>query len=302
MSDVGPKPMAKLRSMTGFGRASEKTQSIEVSCQIRTLNHRGLDLKFRLPQGLVAMESKLMQIAQAQLSRGRADIHFEVSSDEHENQKIKFETKKAKDLLKQLLDFQKKNKIIQQGLTMGDLLQVKELLSFKVSSETKGLTQVAKNVLVSALKDAINTREEEGGRLQAFMKESLTVCEVLIKKISIQLHLSSSEYYENLRRRMSELMGSVVLDDARMLQELAHIVQRADVTEELQRLLVHVAHFRNLCLQGGPIGRKLDFLCQEMFREANTASSKILEPLVTLMVVELKSEIERIREQVQNIE
>lgn len=293
----------ELRSMTGFGRAVRESNDLRAVCEIRSLNHRGLDLKFRLPQFLYSAENQYQKLIHAAFVRGRVDVFIEVARPIGENKQVKFNVSAAHEMVKQLKAFQSKHDEIEGDISVGHLLGVKELFSFEgVGLVEEDARLLATQVLEMAISDAVRAREEEGHRLQKIIADTLVVCEELVKVISHQLVSCAPKYYEDLTKRIAQITGAKEWDDARMAQEIAHIVQRADVAEEIHRLGAHIAHFRDLSEAGGAVGRKLDFLCQEMFREANTASSKITDPATTFLVVDLKSEIERIREQVQNLE
>jgi uncharacterized protein (TIGR00255 family) len=290
-------------SMTGFGRAQADLKTAQVICEIRCVNHRGLDVKFRLPRSLFAHEGDFLREVSKSFSRGRIDVVIELVEEHGGNRRLSWDAEMAKDLVGQVARFQEQKPEIKGELTISDLFLVRELFSTLESpAPTKDLHVAAHKVLKEAISDALQARAHEGRHLRAIIEASLKISERLVVEISKKLASSAHKHVKQLRKRVAELLTNAELDEARMAQEIAYVAERSDVAEEISRLGAHIHHFQELCGRGGASGRKLDFLCQEMLREANTASSKITDVATTYLVVDLKSEIERIREQVQNIE
>lgn len=281
--------------MTGFGRAEHKSKSCMISCEIRSLNHKGLDIKVRLPRECASFEVDVIEIVRKFLSRGRVELFINVEMEVAGS--LLFDDKSADQLVKSLLKFARKHQL--KDVSVGDLLQIRELISHEgkqVIDQRDLLT-----VVEAALQDLQKTRRHEGRHLLGVLQRGVQACEKWASDIQVLTKNAPQNMLGQLKVRVAQLLEKNA-DEQRFVQELAIIADKVDVTEELNRLESHFQHFAVLCNAQEPQGRKLDFLCQEMFREANTIGSKCTNAKVAHAVVELKAELERVREQVQNIE
>jgi uncharacterized protein (TIGR00255 family) len=279
-----------MRSMTGFGRAVVDV----VACEVRTLNHKGLDIKVRVPHGSVhsswgAFEAKAIATVKSACERGRVDVIFEVaqspSSSSVNVDDVRAFIESARALAKSL------------GVT-GDVT-ASDVMRALAARKSEAAPSVDERALAAALATALTActaaRDAEGAVLERHVRERLDAIGVLKDKVRARTEAAPARLAEKLRARVDA--SGVVVDPARLVQEVALLAERVDVTEELERLGAHVSLGRALTS-----GRKLDFLCQELLREANTIGSKCQDADAAHLVVELKAEIERLREQVQNVE
>lgn len=291
-----------LLSMTGFGRGQCEGQNVQMLCEIRCVNHRGLDVKFRLPRILYAYEAEFQKALQQHFQRGRLDVSMDIHL-QSLGRELEFDADLAEALVEALVKFQHQHPSISPQLSLGDILGFRDLFTLgereSASVDVYGLASQALHV---AVQDALSARATEGQSLTLSLTNLLAAFAKTLQKLAAKTKSAPKKHLQELTSRLRLLVSSEDFDSARLVQEAALIADKSDVHEEIERLEAHLAHFRGLIQQGGAQGRKLDFLCQEMFREANTVGSKISDTQATYLVVDLKSEIERIREQVQNIE
>ncbi|MFQ5738406.1 MAG: YicC/YloC family endoribonuclease [Acidobacteriota bacterium] len=292
-----------MRSMTGFGRASGAVAEAEIGVEIRTVNSRYLDIHLHLPQELAALESPVRETLRTQLKRGRADafVSFVLSAGTQFelNQLLAEQYRMA---ARQLSDLGVKGE-----LHLGVLLQVPGILEpaqvdFSSPPFLKGLLDVVGRALTQASAERIR----EGAALRKDMEKRLEVLRTCLQRIEPWAGRVSQHHRLKLEQRARVLAGQVGLevDDGRLTQELLFYCERSDISEELTRLGSHVNRFQALIAgsEHNSIGKNLDFLCQEMNREMNTILSKACLAEISEVAVEGKVEIEKIREQVQNVE
>jgi uncharacterized protein (TIGR00255 family) len=292
-----------LQSMTGFGRSFVEENNVALTCEIRSVNHRGLDVKMRLPRELASCESDFIHLVQQHFSRGRIDISLTLSHQFAGHKKVSFDAASAGAIVDALLDFGQTRPSLNADLRLSDLLYLRELFVIEeaddLSDEVKPL---ALHALEQALTDLLQARQEEGENLYLPITASITSCESIVADLRTLTQNAPKQHFDQLSQRIKDLVAQQGIDPVRLAQEAAYLADKSDVSEELERLLAHFKHFKSLCLGEKASGRKLDFLCQEMFREANTIGSKCADAASSYRVVELKAEVERLREQVQNIE
>ncbi len=291
-----------IQSMTGFGRGVAEQNDFLCICEIRSVNHRGLDVKIRLPKELFSCESEYIKKVQRLFSRGRVDIHMTLSHQLTNLKKIKFDSQAAANLVDALLAFRAVKPGLDANIRIGDLLSIHELFSVEdLTDLTEKIKPLAQTTIDLALIDLLAARETEGKNLFLPISEALSSCKKMVAELKVHVQETPKQHHAYLLGRMRELLAEHGLDDTRLAQEAAFLADKSDVTEEINRLLAHFDHFFSLCGSKSS-GRKLDFLCQEMFREANTIGNKCANAFASHLVVEIKAEIERLREQVQNIE
>jgi uncharacterized protein (TIGR00255 family) len=302
-----------MRSMTGFGEAVTVVEvdaaRVTLRAEVKTVNHKGLDVKVRLPRQLpTAIEPRLVDKVKATLERGRVDVTLEaifdgaaraVVVDKARVQQVVHALAAAADKLDALPG----GAILHPTLTIGDLLRVPGLLEPPETAKDllEQLTDPATATVEAALADLQKSRLTEGDGLKAELTKRLQTCSGLVEQLATTTATAAADKQTALRARLQALVGEQPVDDPRLTAEVAILAERLDISEELARLRLHLAHFTGLMGQERT-GRKLDFLCQELLREANTTGSKCSDAAAAHLVVELKSEIERVREQVQNVE
>ncbi len=286
------------RSMTGFSRQDAKLDWGALTWEIRSVNHRYLEPHFRLPETLRALEQPLRDRVRKQLHRGKleATLHLqtgqgndsELGIDLHMAQQIANAALQINDLLTDAAPISALELLKWPGV-----IQNQEMDADKVSAEILDLFD-------SALGQLLANRSREGAELKRFVEQRLDAVSVQVDTVRKLMPDILQNQREKLRSRLEEM--SVELDQDRLEQEIVLLAQKADVDEELDRLETHVAEVRRTLSQKGAIGRRLDFLMQELNREANTLSSKSIVSETTQAAVELKVLIEQMREQIQNIE
>lgn len=288
--------------MTGFGRGEACGQGKTWVAEIRTVNHRFLDQRVILPRSYAAFEEPVKKQVATTLDRGRVDITFSVVGEENGNIRLAVNDAMARQYrqcLQQLIDnHQVEGPIgLQHMLTMRDVITCEEQ---HPDLEAEWILIGA--ALKAALRDCDVMREKEGAALKAELLGRLDKFEGIVRHIEATLPALLLQRQQELRQRVQRLLEGLDLDPMRLAQESAILADKSDVTEEITRLGSHMAQFRAFLASDEPVGRRLDFLLQEFLREVNTLSSKIANAAIAHLGVEMKNEIEKLREQVQNIE
>lgn len=293
-TDVSP-----VVSMTGIGRASLEKSDTVIEVVIKSVNHRGLDIKYRLPDFMPELEIDLNSVIAKIIKRGRLDIEVTVDNPNVEPFTV------AEEALSPLLVHMETLK--QRFPHINFHMNVSDLLNLRISqAEPKKTFFDHKNLLIevvqAALTDFKKSRLHEGALLQNHISEMLKLCKELVYAIKNLAEQNIGDRFLAFRSRAKELFADLALNEERLYQEMALLVQRADFKEEIDRLTAHFDHFDEVLTSADLKGRKLDFLCQEMLRESTTLLSKANDHRVMVAGIELKAHIERIKEQVQNIE
>lgn len=290
-----------MRSMTGFGCGEAELDGNKLTCELRALNHRFLDVRVRMPDELASHAFYVEQLARERLSRGRFDIG--VRLDDSGNA-MRFSTTRARAVYESLLS-------LRDELAPGTEVPVAALASLpqlllmdSARSTSTGLEQALNRAFTAALSRLDEMREREGQALSRELSERLQNLRGLATDAKTLSHGAAERQLGRLRERVGRLLegASASPDSSRLETELALIADRSDVTEELVRLASHFDQFAALLGDSEPIGRRLEFLLQEMSREANTLGSKSQDVKLSHLVVDIKSQLEKIREQVQNVE
>ncbi|MBN2359260.1 MAG: YicC family protein [Deltaproteobacteria bacterium] len=293
-------------SMTGFGRGVGEASGVVLVAELRSVNHRYLEVRSHLPQPLLFLEPQLLAQIQARLQRGRVDA-------------VVREDRRSLSLTAVHPDLDLARRHLDALRQLGDALHLTGSIDLMALAGFKGVivgddpSDVASSAgpaleaaLAAALDDLIEMRAGEGRRLVADIAARLDAMGGIADRAGELAPAAAERARVRLEARIRELLASAghtaAVDEARLLTEVALIAERNDVTEELVRLRAHLAAMRSLIAQEGAIGRKADFLCQELLREINTLGSKSADVAVTGLVVEMKTELERVREQVQNLE
>jgi uncharacterized protein (TIGR00255 family) len=286
--------------MTGLGRGRGSHQGLDVLVEARSVNHKYLDVRIRLPAQLSALEAPAVALARTRMDRGRLDITVSLLSVPSTMQP-RLDVPAARGLVEAFS--QLGNQLGLAGtVTVSDLVRLHELVLQPPSSADESAAWPAvEAALTGAMADLERMRAQEGEALTRDLLVRLGAVETLATRVKDRLPAALGELQARYRSRVAELVSDATVDPARLAQECALMAERTDVSEEMTRLHSHTAQFRRLLEGREPSGRKLDFLCQELHREANTTASKAQDAQVQAWVVDLKADIERIREQVQNI-
>ena len=288
-----------IQSMTAFARGDEAIDKGSFSWEIRTVNHRYLDVALRLPDGFRSQENDLKELVRQYLSRGKVDATLRFDAEVSQSTaNINLDQSLIESLLVAQND-------IQLLATSAKPLSVSEILAWPgvVQPETvdyEDLSKVAAALLEATLKELVEARCREGERLVGFIEQRCDQMEKIIVAVTARREIVVDGSRERLMQRIEGL--DLEFDPARLEQELAIQAQRLDVSEELDRLVVHVQELRQILQSGKAVGRRLDFLMQELNREANTLGSKSNDAETTRHSMDLKVLIEQMREQIQNIE
>ncbi len=291
-----------MNSMTGFGRADHKTKNLAVAVEISSVNNRFLEYAFRLPRQLSFLEPKLKDLIGSTVDRGRLTVLVSYEDYGLGIDKAVLNSALAKDIHKHLLELKKKFKL-SGDIEIGHFLQFQDLFKVERSENLEEkVWPVVKKAAQGALKNLIAMRLTEGTNLKKDITARIKILQKVIAKIQKLAGNNSEMFRSKMTARIEDLLNKKDYDRARFEEEIAYLAERADISEECVRFDSHLSQFMDEISHDGMIGRRLNFILQELNREANTIGSKSANPDITHMVVELKEEIERIREQVQNIE
>ncbi|MEP5567340.1 MAG: YicC/YloC family endoribonuclease [Halioglobus sp.] len=289
--------MAKIHSMTAFARESVSIEQGVLTIELRTVNHRYLDSSFKLPDSLRVLEPKLREMIGKTLARGKVDCMMRVQAHPERSASLHINRELLKDLAQ--ASAQVDELITTTEPTALQVLQFPGVCSAPEQSEEE-LHQAALTLARQALGALADSRAREGAKLSTMIEERIDLVEAEVAVTKERVPELLQQQREKVVARIQEL--DVDVDQGRLEQELVHLSHKADVDEELDRLGAHVSEVRLTLNKGGPCGRRLDFLMQELNREANTLSSKSTSSSTTQNAVELKVLIEQMREQIQNIE
>ncbi len=292
-----------MKSMTGFGKRETLSQGTMVGVEIRSVNHRFCEIMTRLPKSLSCMELDLKDQIKKVCERGRIEIMVTVNGGSSPNKKhVQLDHDLARRYVQGLNN-------LQRDCQLSGTIDINVLAGFRdlffVNEETaplKDLSTVVTGLTKKALSDLEKMRKKEGAVLQKDLTQRLATIEGRLRTVQHRIPLSLEASTQRLKSRVAKLLEGHAINMDRVAQEIAMLAERSDVTEELTRLKSHVVQFRTALKEKRPVGKRLDFLLQEMGREVNTIGSKANDGDISSEVVELKSELEKIREQVQNIE
>jgi len=289
-------------SMTGFGRARIEEDGKEIAIEIKTLNHRYLDISIKTPRNLSFLEEEFRKIIQQNLTRGRVEVYVSSTAPLSNFQKVEINKPLLSSYVASFHELENEYGF-KNDVGISTLLGIPDLFVLSEPPQDEEALKVPYlRALQAALDDLKAMREKEGTKLKADLLERLDLITDITRKIEEKAPLVVEEYRKKLRTRLQELLQGTDLDEGRFKTEVAYFADRSNITEEIVRLYSHLEQFKESLNTGNSIGRKLDFLVQEMNREANTIGSKASDLSITNLIVEIKSEIEKIREQIQNIE
>ncbi|MBI3009694.1 MAG: YicC family protein [Candidatus Omnitrophica bacterium] len=297
--EVGRKAV---HSMTGYGRAAVRTHGGAVTVEMRSTNHRYLEIDLRLPNGLTALEGKFNELIRSTLRRGRVEMAVSVQVDQQGLRRLTLDEPLLEHYHQALVGL--KGRFSLKGpVTLEHLLSLPQAVTIverRLPSEQ--LLHPAEQAARSALKQLIQARRREGARLTADLKRLLQTIERHVQAVKRRLPKALADQRRELKRRLKELLRSSVNLSAAQWEQAAAMVREADIHEELVRLSSHTTHMQETLRSGLPVGKRLDFIAQELMRESNTMGAKVNDPEAVGHVVDIKSCIEKIREQVQNLE
>jgi len=289
-------------SMTGYGRGEIKKDGVETVVEIRSVNNRFCDVTLRIPRALSRYEQELKDLVKRRVTRGKINVSIAIKSPDEKYLGVRADKDIAKAYFN-LLDNLRSELGLEGGVRLEHLLTFSDIFSFESESDLEpDSLQTVKEALEMALEDLIETRQKEGEQLARDLTQRMKNLRRLVDKIEKLSAKRVQGKLEKLREKVKNLAGLDTIDHQRLEMEVALLADRTDVTEECVRLKSHNDHFLNILKTGGVVGRKLDFLLQEMNREANTIGAKASDAEISHLVVEIKEAVEKIREQVQNLE
>jgi len=289
-----------LKSMTGYGKGEGLTSFGKIQVEVRSLNHRFLDFNIKIPRFLMVFESKIRELIAQYVKRGKVDLYLRIDQSEKSTFKLKIDWKLLRSYFNALKEVKARYKI-KGEINFSDLINI-GLISLEEPEIKEEMWEEVEPIIKKALAELVERRIFEGERILQEIKERLKVIEGVIKEIEVRATEFPEYHRQKLLERLSNLCKGLELDGKRLEQEVAFLVEKSDIREEIVRLKSHVQSFWEELQKEGPIGKALDFLLQEMNREANTIASKSPEFLVIKNALRIKEEVEKLREQVQNVE
>ena len=290
-----------IKSMTGFGRSTYENEGREYIVEIKSVNNRFTDINIKMPRNLNYLEEKIRKQILSNISRGKVEVSIQLNNNSDLGKKINLNTDIAKKYIEELKKLSEETNII-DNINIMDVAKFPDVLNIRIDEEAE---EVIEKELFTALDSAINSfldmRQKEGSKIKVDLENRIEVIKQKIEQISSISAGLVDEYVVKLETRIKEILKTEELDKSRLMQEVVIYADKCSVEEEITRLKSHISQFRNL-INGNVVGKKIDFLIQEMNRETNTIGSKSSSIDITNMVIDMKTEIEDVREQVQNIE
>ncbi len=291
-----------IKSMTGYGSAKGTVEGIEVSVELKSVNNKFLDTAIRMPRSFLFAEEAIKQAVSSHISRGKVDVFVTVDTSMADDMLVKVNEPLLKGYLDALGFISDKYGLPNDASVMS-ISRLPDVLSVeKKELDSDAVAEGMRAIAEQALCDFDRMRIVEGGKLKDDVLTKLENIEGYVSVIEQSSPITVKEYRERLLGKLNEVLGSPGIDESRIITEAAIFADKVAVDEETVRLRSHISQLRQMLETGSPIGRKIDFLLQEFNREANTTGSKCQNSEIAHVVVDLKSEIEKIREQIQNIE
>jgi uncharacterized protein (TIGR00255 family) len=296
-----------IKSMTGFASATRDGEYATMTVTIRAVNHRHLDLQLRVPQALAEAEGRIRQTVQRRIGRGRVELAVSVQYRHTASVEVEFNEPLAV-ALSAALETARSRGIIQGTLSPGDLLRLPQALAIRERPVERDAAMMAElmDLVDGSVEDVVaqldRMRTTEGDHLNADLELRRAALAAMLDEINGAADEGRGELQARLAARVQELAGELPVDPNLIAQEIVRTASRSDISEEVARFRAHLSHWRSLAESAEPCGRKLDFLLQEMNREVNTIGSKADGLRVSALVIAAKAELEKMREQVQNVE
>ena len=291
-----------IKSMTGFGRSEQKINGREISVEIKSVNHRYFEFNCKTSRGYAFLEEKLKAYVQQRVSRGIIDLYVSVVCAEETQANVTLNHSLAAGYVEALKEIAAAYGV-QDDISVSSVARFTDIFTVhKAQEDEDEVWQSVLPVLDSAMESFMNMRRAEGARMKEdVLGRSKTILSI-VEQIDEQSPQTVAQYREKLEERLRELLESASVDEQRLLTEAAIFADKTAVAEETVRLRSHFSQLERFMEAGEPVGRKIDFILQEMNREANPIGSKVQNAPLAHLVVEIKSELEKIREQIQNIE
>lgn len=291
-----------IRSMTGYGRGEVLKGGKSFSVEIKTLNHRFSDISIKIPKQISFLEERVRETVNREISRGKIEVCIVYEDAGEKERNIRLDESLAETYIKALEIIRDKFNV-KDDITVSLVAKFPDVIKIEDAEEDEEeLWTLLKEALGTAIEAVIKMRENEGKKLEDSLLSKLELIEGKLNEIKKRAPEVVKEYKRKLESRIKELLEQNLPDESRLAMEVALFADKCSIDEEIVRLESHIDQMNDLLEKGSPVGKKLDFLIQEMNREVNTIGAKASDLDITRCVVELKSEIEKLREQVQNIE
>jgi len=290
-----------ISSMTGFGKAVSLINGFSYEIEVKSLNNRFLEISLKLPQTLLNKEYELKEIIRNKIKRGKIYVNMVIKRESDNGSDLIINQKKLDETMAVLQVIKKKLKI-KETIKLSHILQFRDLFSHEVDDFSDTDFESLKKTFSEAIDNFIKMRNAEGEQLEKDLQQRIANIETAVTEIESLYRNETNEYFEKLKERVKALITDITSYNDRLEFELALLADKSDIAEECVRLRSHLKFFKLALAEGTDVGRKLNFLCQEMHREANTISAKAISTQISHISVGMKEEVERIREQIQNIE
>ena len=290
-----------IKSMTGYGKYDISINSREYQVEIKSINHRYSDINIKMPRAISYLEEDVKKEILSQISRGKIDVFITFTNNSAEGNEIKINTEIAKIYIDELKKLAQEQNIL-SNIEVTDISKFPDVLTIKSNNNDENIKKELIDAVRQATNNLVKMRQTEGEKISYDLLNRLSYVEGKVKEISVLSTGLIEEYVVKLEERIKEILKTEEVDKARLAQEVVIYADKCSVEEEITRLNSHIYQFKNLLETQEPIGKKLDFLIQEMNRETNTIGSKANNLNITNNVIDIKTELENIREQIQNIE
>ena len=290
-----------IKSMTGYGRAKLSKDDREYQIEIKSVNHRYLDISVRIPKQLSYLEETIKKEIAKKVKRGKIDAFVTFENNSLEGKEIKINTELAKAYIDELKKLAEKENIL-SDIQVTEISKYPDVLNIQSSQDDEKITEEVLETITIATDNLVQMRETEGNKISEDLLKRLNIINKKVEEIAKLSTGLIEEYVVKLEERINEILKNQEIDKTRLAQEVVIYADKCSIEEEVTRLNSHISQFKNLLNSNEAIGKKLDFIIQEMNRETNTIGSKANNLEITNGVIDIKTEIENIREQVQNIE
>lgn len=290
-----------IKSMTGYGRAKLSKDDREYQIEIKSVNHRYLDISVRIPKQLSYLEETIKKEIAKKAKRGKIDVFVTFENNSLEGKEIKINTELAKAYIDELKKLAEKENIL-SDIQVTEISKYPDVLNIQSSQDDEKITEEVLETITIATDNLVQMRETEGNKISEDLLKRLNIINKKVEEIAKLSTGLIEEYVVKLEERINEILKNQEIDKTRLAQEVVIYADKCSIEEEVTRLNSHISQFKNLLNSNEAIGKKLDFIIQEMNRETNTIGSKANNLEITNGVIDIKTEIENIREQVQNIE
>ena len=290
-----------IKSMTGYGKSNMSKNLREYQVEIKSVNHRYLDVSVKMPRSLSYLEEEIKKAVSTNITRGKVDVYITFNNNSLEGRDIKINTEIARMYIKELRDLAESEGIV-ADIPVTEISKLPDVLTIQNNQDDETLKNELIEVTNKAIENLVRMRKVEGEKIAQDLLARIQDIEKKVKKISSLSTGLIDEYVVKLNTRIKELLQDQEIDEARLAQEVVIYADKCSIEEEVTRLNSHIYQFRELLNSNEAVGKKLDFMIQEMNRETNTIGSKANNLEITNEVINMKTQLENIREQVQNIE